>query len=494
MPTKTKPKKTTPAKPAAAPEPPATIAPPALDENEELLSKHIRCTDTGIIVEGDLPLEKWAKGFEFFQKIGSKTQWWRGDMLLYGERKYGESYAQAVDIHGKSESRLQTYVYVCSKFPMERRRPELSFDHHAEAASLEAREADALLLRAIRERWTKMDVREEVAKINERNGVPKRGRKPGSTAAKIAASGNSPTLALPDADKTPPALIWNGHPLAVCLTTRRIFQGPEPLPQDEAYRAAHHFQHAHGPALATWLDQHGFTRKEGDAECQTSHAASSATATTKLVNVHGNTSNGASVVPSDAAPNMQDLVNIAFAPAPAPSAPPAATSESAGLPTPPETSAPCVICNSPITPYDSYGVGAGIGHRYHWECVKREAALVSSPQPTDEEWKRLTAERDDAREQLKRFEVHVDMEKMDTAPTNTIGRLTVAAPGSIEPFLEATPLERAEAAILAFNEASREVDWSKIGPLATKKWLSNLLRRADEVIDELQKQPPTPRK
>lgn len=39
----------------------------------------------------------------------------------------------------------------------------------------------------------------------------------------------------------------------------------------------------------------------------------------------------------------------------------------------------CVICGNPITTYDSYGVGTGKGNRYHWECVKKEAATVSSP-------------------------------------------------------------------------------------------------------------------
>lgn len=48
----------------------------------------------------------------------------------------------------------------------------------------------------------------------------------------------------------------------------------------------------------------------------------------------------------------------------------------------PENGKPCVICDRPITPYDSYGVGAGgHGHRYHWACVRREAATVGTGQP-----------------------------------------------------------------------------------------------------------------
>jgi hypothetical protein len=224
------------------------------DELSEILTKHIRCTETGIIFQGEMPLEKWVKGFEFFQKLGSKSQWWRGDMLNEGERKYGESYAQAIDIHGKSESRLQTYCYVCTKFPIERRRPEISFDHHAEAASLEPREADALLLRAIRERWSKMDVRAEVARINERNGVPKRGRKSSGTAAKIAASGKQPVLAIEGSGNTMLAAgatpTWNGHTVTV---KDGFLTAGEPIPFPEADSCARHHGFADAPAMVAAL-------------------------------------------------------------------------------------------------------------------------------------------------------------------------------------------------------------------------------------------------
>ncbi len=46
---------------------------------------------------------------------------------------------------------------------------------------------------------------------------------------------------------------------------------------------------------------------------------------------------------------------------------------------PPSEASPCCVCGKPITPFDSYGVGNAISHRYHWECVKKEAALVSAP-------------------------------------------------------------------------------------------------------------------
>lgn len=500
MPTKTPTKPKEPITPAAevlppeATESPAVVPPEELDDTQEILTKHIRCTDTGIIVEGDLPLEKWAKGFEFFQKIGSKTQWWRGDMLVYGERKYGESYAQAVDIHGKSESRLQTYVYVALKFPIERRRPELSFDHHAEAASLDPRDADALLLRAIRERWTKMDVREEVAKINERNGVPKRGRKPGSTAAKVAASGKTPQV--PEDEKP---LIWNGYPLSTL--NRELYQGPERLPAEEAERAAHHHKFPHKEALMNWLEEHEFTRKEGDEPCATPQSTNAdaselrATAPESTQSTAPSTvaSNGASVVQPDAAPqftpeglpvNMDEPCghctfkrsehraiddacpdnalcnrNTTFSPA-APAAPP----------TPSDTVAATV---TPLKPEDDPKFDIMPSMRAELATLRElyETEAKVAMEAVDA-MNRAIVERDDAREQLKRYDVHTDTQ---------------------------TPLERAEAAILAFNTASAEVneeEWKTIGEnkLLRPKWLNRLLAQADIVIDKIQGHTPAPRK
>lgn len=159
-------------------------------EVAEILAEFVQYTPVGLVIKGELPFEKWEKGVSFHMALRTRTQWMIGDYIRYGE-KYGEKYAQAVDF-GKSDSRLQTYVSVCSRFPIERRREALSFDHHAECAYIDPREADAVLVRAQREGWSKQDVRDEVAKINERNGVSKPKRK-SKTAAQIAASGKSPT-------------------------------------------------------------------------------------------------------------------------------------------------------------------------------------------------------------------------------------------------------------------------------------------------------------
>lgn len=240
---------------AATDIPEAAIEQPEDDTVGRIIAEHIKPTLTGLIITGELSYDDWLKAAEFYQFLRSRTQWIIGDILRYGESRYGDKYSQAVDEHGKSQSRLSTYVYICNRFDIDRRRPELSFDHHAECGSLDPREADRVLLEAIKLRWSKQDVREEVAKINERNGVPKRGRKPGSTAAKLAASGKSPQDPL-----DPAALVWNGYPLST--RHRLVYQGPEVLDAQEADKAAHHHKFPHAEALVNWLTEHNFLRKE----------------------------------------------------------------------------------------------------------------------------------------------------------------------------------------------------------------------------------------
>lgn len=203
-------------------------------EVAEFIAAHVQYTTVGIVIKGDPTFEEWMKGVPFHMALRTRTQWILGDYIRYGEI-YGEKYSQAVDF-GKSDSRLQTYVSVCGRFDLSRRREHLSFDHHAECAYIEPREADALLIRAEREQWSKMDVREEVARINERNGVPKR-RKSSGTAAKIAASGKQPEFA--QTVEQPKSYIWNGYHLIA--SGGMVFAGNELLSMDETTRAAHHF-------------------------------------------------------------------------------------------------------------------------------------------------------------------------------------------------------------------------------------------------------------
>jgi hypothetical protein len=59
-----------------------------------------------------------------------------GDLLVYSERRWGETYAQLSAITTLSPEYLYNVKYVCEKVPFSRRNENLSFSHHQAVASI----------------------------------------------------------------------------------------------------------------------------------------------------------------------------------------------------------------------------------------------------------------------------------------------------------------------------------------------------------------------
>jgi hypothetical protein len=122
-------------------------------------------TPTGLVVTGEPAYDVW-------QGVGRKLQyaqrcihWWIGDWLAYGERRYGETYAQAVEATGYAEQTLANDKFVASRVPSSRRREHLEFGHHAEVAALEPQAQDYWLQRAEAEHLTVHDLRAEIKAV-----------------------------------------------------------------------------------------------------------------------------------------------------------------------------------------------------------------------------------------------------------------------------------------------------------------------------------------
>lgn len=97
--------------------------------------------------------------FDDWQLLGKKLQqmeksvmWWIGDWLRFGERKYGETYKQAIEATGYAEGTLRNAKYVAEKFSdLSLRSDSLSWNHHREAASLRPADRAEVLTRAASE-------------------------------------------------------------------------------------------------------------------------------------------------------------------------------------------------------------------------------------------------------------------------------------------------------------------------------------------------------
>lgn len=108
-----------------------------------------------------------AKGIDYaiWHAIGEKlaarantTVWWLGDWLAFGQQSF-ERYPEAVAATGLRYQTLRNYASVARRYSLERRRANLTFQHHAEVASLSDADQDRWLDRAADEGWSAHELR-----------------------------------------------------------------------------------------------------------------------------------------------------------------------------------------------------------------------------------------------------------------------------------------------------------------------------------------------
>lgn len=119
-------------------------------------------SETGLTLAENLSYAEWEQvGFQI-AKIGRSMQWWIGDWINYGNKKYGETYKAAIEATGFCYQTVQKFSLVSQVFEMQRRRCILTFNHHVEVRGLEKAQQDELLDRAEHEGWSCSRLRKEV--------------------------------------------------------------------------------------------------------------------------------------------------------------------------------------------------------------------------------------------------------------------------------------------------------------------------------------------
>jgi site-specific DNA-methyltransferase (adenine-specific) len=109
-----------------------TAAPKA----ELQLAPYFKLTSTGLQITGEPTYDEWAAVGETLKFLESSIQFALGDWLRYGERKWGEKYAQVSEETGRSEGTLRNYVSVANSVDLSLRNDKLTFDHHRFVAPL----------------------------------------------------------------------------------------------------------------------------------------------------------------------------------------------------------------------------------------------------------------------------------------------------------------------------------------------------------------------
>ena len=130
-----------------------------LNENKDIVYSSFTLHKNGITPNGDPTFEEWCDVWKFIQKASGAVHFWIGDALNYGEQKWGEMYAQAMETTGFDYQTLADDKYVSAKVPLSHSRENLSFSSHREVASLSPERQEELLEQATREGLRSKDIR-----------------------------------------------------------------------------------------------------------------------------------------------------------------------------------------------------------------------------------------------------------------------------------------------------------------------------------------------
>jgi len=120
-------------------------------------------TPTGWIAPGGLSFENWEAIGPMLHAMEGAVHWWIGDWLNHGERKWGETYAQAMDEMEFEYGTLRNDAWVSSQIELSRRRDNLSWSHHQEVAQLKnPDEQDDWLRQAEENAWSRNELRRRI--------------------------------------------------------------------------------------------------------------------------------------------------------------------------------------------------------------------------------------------------------------------------------------------------------------------------------------------
>ena len=123
----------------------------------------------------NMTYNEWEQIGQTFQFMQGAINWWVGDWLNEGEKRYGESYTQAVqEATGKSYQTLANCKWVAEKFEVSRRRENVHHSLHIDVASLDPELADELLEWAEDNKATQSEFRAEIRrrKLADKYNVP----------------------------------------------------------------------------------------------------------------------------------------------------------------------------------------------------------------------------------------------------------------------------------------------------------------------------------
>jgi hypothetical protein len=120
-------------------------------------------SDAGLQLKMGMSFTEWTAVGCRLARVSSASAWALGDWLLFGQRSFGRRYRAALQATDLDYQTLRNYAWVASRFDHARRRDGLSFQHHAELASMPEPDQDLWLRRAETEHWSRNELRRRLS-------------------------------------------------------------------------------------------------------------------------------------------------------------------------------------------------------------------------------------------------------------------------------------------------------------------------------------------
>lgn len=131
-----------------------------IEKNQENLNlPGCQLTPKGAVFDPSLSFEQWEAVGKTLRYLEKSILFWLGDWLNFGEKNFGDKYAQAIESTGYSLQTLQNAQWVAGRIPDSRRRESLTFSHHAEVAGLKSEDQKEILEKAEKEKLSTRELR-----------------------------------------------------------------------------------------------------------------------------------------------------------------------------------------------------------------------------------------------------------------------------------------------------------------------------------------------
>lgn len=120
----------------------------------------------GVKLADETPIEECLRIMDWAQAMSDHVGFMIGDIINFGEAKWGSKYQQAMEQTGRAYSTVAGYALTARRIPADQRIPALSFSHHREILRIGEDEKIAKVLKQVSDQADKgkLPTRDELRK------------------------------------------------------------------------------------------------------------------------------------------------------------------------------------------------------------------------------------------------------------------------------------------------------------------------------------------